>query len=58
MLQVRNGFLIGASDPHATKPGNTAYDALIARCAIKAEAAVPLTWNVRTSCGWVRMLPA
>jgi len=27
--------------------GNTAYDALIARCAIKAGAAVLLTWNVR-----------
>ena len=27
--------------------GNTVYDALIARCAIKAEAAVLLTWNVQ-----------
>jgi predicted nucleic acid-binding protein len=27
--------------------GNTAYDALIARCAIKAGAAVLLTWNVQ-----------
>jgi predicted nucleic acid-binding protein len=27
--------------------GNTAYDALIARCAIKAGATVLLTWNVR-----------
>jgi predicted nucleic acid-binding protein len=27
--------------------GNTAYDALIARCALKAGAAVLLTWNVQ-----------
>jgi predicted nucleic acid-binding protein len=27
--------------------GNTAYDALIAQCAIKAAAVVLLTWNVR-----------
>jgi predicted nucleic acid-binding protein len=27
--------------------GNTAYDALIARCALKVGAAVLLTWNVR-----------
>lgn len=27
--------------------GNAAYDALIARCAMKADAAVLLTWNVR-----------
>jgi len=27
--------------------GNTAYDGLIARCAIKAGATVLLTWNVR-----------
>ena len=27
--------------------GNTAYDAMIARCAVKAEAAVLLTWNVK-----------
>lgn len=31
----------------STIVGNTAYDALIARCAIKAAAAVLLTWNVR-----------
>jgi predicted nucleic acid-binding protein len=27
--------------------GNAAYDALIARCAIKAGATVLLTWNVK-----------
>jgi predicted nucleic acid-binding protein len=27
--------------------GSTAYDALIARCAVKAEAAILLTWNVK-----------
>lgn len=27
--------------------GNTAYDALIARCAVKAQAAALLTWNVK-----------
>lgn len=30
-----------------TVVGNTAYDALIARCAVKVAAVVLLTWNVR-----------
>ena len=40
-------YISTLEDASPTIVGNAAYDALIARCAIKAGATVLLTWNVK-----------